>query len=79
MEFAYLEALLQKGAVEEVAPSPGHYSRMFLILKKDGGWHPIFNLKRLNKTLVLPSFLMDTARDVPSLLCLGDYRGYLGF
>ena len=42
--------MLWKGTVEEVAPSLGYYSQMFIVPKKDGSWHSIINLKRLNKT-----------------------------
>ena len=68
-----VEALLRKGAIEEVVPSPGYYSRVFVVPKKDGGWRPILNLKRLKTFLVSPPFRMDTARDVASLLYPGDW------
>ena len=69
-----VEALLRKGAIEKVVSSPGYYSRVFVVPKEDGGWRPILNLKRLNKTfLISPPFRMDTAKDVASLLRPGDW------
>ena len=68
-----VEALLRKGAIEEVAPSPGFYSRVFVEPKKDGGWRPILNLKQLKTFLISPPFRMDTARDVALLLRPGDW------
>ena len=69
-----VEALLLKGAIEEVVPSCGYYSKVFVVTKKDGGWRPILNIKRLNKEyLVSPKFKMDTVRDVASLLREGDW------
>ena len=50
-----VEALLAKGAVEEVSPSLGYYSKMFVVPKKDGGWRPIINLKFFNKTYMCKS------------------------
>ena len=49
-----VEALLRKGAVEEVHPSLSYYSKMFVVPKKDEGWRPIINLKRLNKSYLVP-------------------------
>lgn len=67
-------ALLEKGAIEEVSPSPGFYSRVFVVPKKDGGWRPVINLKLLNKQyLDPPSFRMDTAKDVGLLLQESDW------
>ena len=69
-----VEALLAKGAIEEVSPSLGYYSKMFIVPKKDGKWHPIINLKCLNKTyMVPPCFQMDTPWDIVSNLHPGDW------
>ena len=37
-------ALRLKGAVEPASPSPGYYSRMFVVTKASGGWRPIIDL-----------------------------------
>ena len=66
--------MLEKGAIEKVSPSPGFYSRLFVVPKKDGGFRPIINLKLLNKQyLDPPYFRMDTAKDVGLLLQEGDW------
>ena len=40
--------------------SPGYYSRLFLVTKPDGSFHPIIDLKKLNQFIVVPSFKMET-------------------
>ena len=66
--------MLEKRAIIEVSPSLGYYSRVFVVPKKDGGWRPIINLKRLNKRFLdPPHFRMDTAKDVGLLLRRGDW------
>ena len=46
-----IRSLLDKRAIEElnlVSLSPGFYSRIFLVRKKDGDWRPVFDLKSLH-------------------------------
>ena len=71
---AEVEALQEKGAIEEVPlSSPGYFSRLFLV-PKPVGWRPIINLKRLNKQFIdCPHFRMDTVKDVAFLLQPGDW------
>ena len=72
-------ALLGKGAIEEVNPlsqTPGFYSRIFLVPKKDGGFRPVFDLKALNKAFrafVKEKFKMTTPRVVTNALHKGDW------
>ena len=40
--------------------SLGYYSRLFLVTKPDGSFHPIIDLKKLNQFIVVPSFKMET-------------------
>ncbi|EIE84222.1 hypothetical protein RO3G_08932 [Rhizopus delemar RA 99-880] len=57
--------LLKKGAMEEVPPTtPGFYSSMFVIPKKNGGSRPVFNLKKLNNYIQAPHFKMETLQEV---------------
>ena len=68
-----VDAMLAKGAIEEIAPSPGCYSRLFVVPKKDGGWRPVINLKRINKHFLdPPHFRIDTTKDVAILLNSGN-------
>ena len=69
-----IAGMLKKKAIEEIPPSPGYYSRLFVVTKKDGGWRPIINLKKLNKLFLdPPHFRMDTTKDVSLLLRPGDW------
>ena len=54
--------LLESHTIEEVSdPSlPGYYSQLFLVPEPDGTFCPIINLKKLNLSLVVPSFKMET-------------------
>ena len=61
-----LNSLLEKGAVERVTNihSPGFYSRLFLVPKKDGAWRPIIDLSKLNQFLTKESFKMETPSSI---------------
>jgi len=54
--------LLEKQAVERVQDpySPGFYSRLFLVQKKNGSWRPVIDLKVFNMYLLKPTFKMET-------------------
>ena len=66
-----VQALLVKGAVEQTDFSLGFYSRLFLVPKQNGDWHPFINLSALNRYLSSPHFCMGTARSVMQSLPLG--------
>jgi hypothetical protein len=72
-----VEALLTKGAIEEVPLSPPslfYISPIFFVPKKDGGMRPILNLKRLNAAhLDTPHFRIETVEDVRHALRPGDW------
>lgn len=66
--------LLKKGAMEEVPPTtPGFYSSMFVILKKNGGSRPVFNLKKLNNYIQAPHFKMETLQEVTKQIKHSNY------
>ena len=46
---------------------------MFVVPKKDGGWRPIINLKRLNSYLEIPHFKMETIRSLRDVVLPGNY------
>ena len=55
-----IESLVEKGAVELAPPSPGFYSRVFVVLKASGAWRPIIDLSFLNRFVVGNKFRMET-------------------
>ena len=70
-----ITSLLEKRAIEELCPtslSPGFYSRIFLVPKKDGGRRPVFDLKALNHFVRKEKFKMTTPRVVTNALHHGD-------
>ena len=71
-----IRSLLDKRAIEEldlVSLSPGFYSRIFLVRKKDGDWRPVFDLKSLNQFVRKEKFKMTTPRVVTNALHHGDW------
>jgi len=71
-----IEAMIQKGAVEEVDPRSsveGFYSRLFLVPKKDGKHRPVINLRPLNAFLRHQHFKMEGIHVVRDLLQQGDW------
>ena len=61
--------LLAKGAIEMVhdPSSPGFYSRLFLMDKRDGGYRPVIDLSSLNQHLESSSFKMETSSIMAAL------------
>ena len=67
-------SLLQKGAMEEIQPeTPGFYSRIFLVPKKNGKLRLIIDLSTLNKYVFVQSFRMETQRKVRNAICQNDW------
>ena len=57
-------ALIAKGAVELAPlPSPGFYSRLFVVWKTSGSWHLVIDLSHLNHFLA-SHFKMETIQFV---------------
>ncbi|XP_016150619.1 uncharacterized protein [Sinocyclocheilus grahami] len=62
-------SLLEKGAIEEILPTQmesGFYSRYFVVPKKDGGFRPILDLRRLNLVLRVSKFKMLMVKSILS-------------
>ena len=70
-----LTKLLEKGAVERVSnpDSPGFYSRLFLVPKKNGAWRPIIDLSTLNSFIDVQSFKMETTSSIRASIQPGDW------
>lgn len=66
-------ALLDKCAVEEAPPTPGFYSRLFVVPKASGGFRPIIDLSFLNKHVITTKFRMETVRTVLASIKRGDW------
>ena len=70
-EFA---SLLSKGAVEEIIPEcPGHYSRIFLVPKKNGKLRLTIDLSVLNHFVYTETFKMETQRKMRKAIQLNDW------
>ncbi len=62
-----VKALLEKGAIEYAPHSNREtrfYSRYFIVPKKDGGLHPILDLRALNDSVMQLKFKMLTLRQI---------------
>ncbi len=68
--------LLRKEAIEVVPPldrESGFYSRYFIVPKKDGGLHPILDLRLLNRSVMRLKFKMLTIKQVVSQIRSEDW------
>ena len=53
--------LLEKGAIELAPlPSPGYYSRLFVVMKASGSWRPVIDLSLLSLKVQKTSFKLQT-------------------
>ena len=69
-----VQALLNKGALELAPlPSPGFYSRLFMVMKDSGAWRPVINLSTLNLRIQQTSFKMETLQSVLLSVRPGDW------
>ena len=66
--------LVVKGAVELAPlPSPGFYSRLFVVWKTSGSWRPVIDLSHLNRFVDVPPFQMETIQSVLLSVRQGDW------
>ena len=70
-----VQMLLQKQAIQVVADksSPGYYSRVFLVQKKNGKWRCIIDLSQLNLMVQLSRFKMETVASLKNAVQPGDF------
>ena len=67
-------ALIAKGAVELAPlPSPGFYSRLFVVWKTSGSWRPVIDLSLLNHFVDVSHFRMETIQSVLLSVRQGDW------
>ena len=70
--------MLAKGALKiAFDPGPGFYSRLFLVEKASGGWHPVIDLSHLNEFVHLTRFKMETVTSVLLSVREGDFLASL--
>ena len=66
--------LIAKGAVELVPlPSPGFYSRLFVVWKTSWSWRPVIDLSHLNRFVDVSHFQMETIQSVLLSVRQGDW------
>ena len=66
--------LIVKGAVELAPlPSPGFYSRLFVVWKTSGSWRPVIDLSHLNRFVDVSPFQMETIQFVLLSVRQGDW------
>ena len=66
--------LIAKGAVELAPlPSPGFYSRLFVVWKTSGSWRPVIDLSHLSRFVDVSHFQMETIQSVLLLVRQGDW------
>ena len=69
-----LKDLAAKEAIQKAPPSrEGFTNPLFLVPKSDGSWHPVINLKALNKYIITRHFKMESVRTVKGLMQKGDW------
>ena len=67
-------SLVAKGAVELAPlPSPGFYSRLFVVWKTSGSWRPVIDLSILNRFVDVSHFQMETIQSVLLSVRQGDW------
>ena len=73
-----IKSMLAKRAIvqvsrEEAVGHPGFFSHLFLVPKKDGSWRPIIDLSALNKFIQIPTFSMDSVKQIRLITRQGDW------
>ena len=69
-----IQGMLEKGAIRIVKELHGQFlSPLFLVEKKDAGYRPVVNLKKLNRNIPYVHFKMEGLSLLKELLSKGDY------
>ena len=74
-----IQSLQEKSAITLLSthPGPGFYSNVFVVPKRDGGWRPIINLRKLNSYIHTPHFKMENIFSLRDILKKGDWLAKL--
>ena len=73
-----MELKERKGLIKKTQPAQGEFlSNLFLVRKKDGGYHPVINLKMLNQFISFLHFKMKGLSLSKHLIQEGDWKGKL--
>ena len=65
---------IAEGAVELAPlPSPGFYSRLFVVWRASGSWLLVIALSHLNRFVDVSPFQMETIQSVLLSVCQGDW------
>lgn len=72
-----IEALLAQRIIDHYKGRTGFVSRMFLVKKEKKNFRPVFNLKALNKFVLIKKFRLISHFKVPSFLQERDYLASL--
>ena len=65
----FLPRLLSSGVIRQIhTPVPMHFSRLFIVPKKDGPNRLIIDLSHLNRCLIIPTFKMERVLEIASCL-----------
>ena len=68
-----VSVLLAKGAIELTPPSPGFYSRLFVVWKTSGSLRPVIDLSRLNEFFLQNHFKMESSQLIFSPIRRSDW------
>jgi len=69
-----VDKLLQKKAIKQVSKNRVQYmSHLFLRLKKDGTFRPVFNLRSLNRFVRYQHFKIDGMKELKNAIIQGDW------
>ena len=69
---------IAKGAVElDPLPSPGFYSRLFVVWKTSGSWRQVIDLSHLNRFVDVSPFQLETIQSVLLSVRQGDWMASL--
>lgn len=70
---AEIQKMLESNVIEVAPTTPSFVSPMFLVMKPDQSYRPIFNLKSLNEFISVRKFYLLSHFEIPKFLQPGDW------